>query len=57
VKRWLADSRERLRNDVRDRLAARLGVDTSVLGSILQDLQSQLDLSIRSALRDPTPPG
>jgi RNA polymerase sigma-70 factor (ECF subfamily) len=57
VKRWLADSREWLRNEVRDRLAARLGVDTSALGSILQELQSQLDLSIRSALRDPTPPG
>jgi RNA polymerase sigma-70 factor (ECF subfamily) len=56
VKRWLADSREWLRNEVRLRLAARLDVAPSTLESLLQELQSQLDLSIRTALRDPTPP-
>jgi RNA polymerase sigma-70 factor (ECF subfamily) len=56
VKRWLADSREWLRNEVHLRLAARLGMDTPALESLLHELQSQLDLSIRSALRDPTPP-
>ncbi|QRK12370.1 sigma-70 family RNA polymerase sigma factor [Archangium violaceum] len=54
VKRWLAQSRETLREEVRVRLAARIGVDTPALGSLLLELQSQLDLSIRSALRDPT---
>jgi RNA polymerase sigma-70 factor, ECF subfamily len=56
VKRWLAESREWLRNEVHLRLAARLGMDTPALQSLLQELQSQLDLSIRSALREPTPP-
>ncbi|MCY1015028.1 sigma-70 family RNA polymerase sigma factor [Pyxidicoccus sp. MSG2] len=55
VKRWLAQSREWLRNEVRVRLAARIGVDTPALGSLLRELQSQLDLSIRTAMRDPTP--
>jgi RNA polymerase sigma-70 factor (ECF subfamily) len=54
VKRWLAQSREWLRGEVRVRLAARIGVDTPALGSLLLELQSQLDLSIRSAMRDPT---
>lgn len=55
VKRWLAQSREGLRAEVRMRLAARIGVDTPALGSLLRELQSQLDLSIRTAMRDPTP--
>jgi RNA polymerase sigma-70 factor (ECF subfamily) len=55
VKRWLAQSRDWLRAEVRTRLAARIGVDTPALGSLLKELQSQLDLSIRSAMRDPTP--
>ncbi|MBZ4416484.1 sigma-70 family RNA polymerase sigma factor [Myxococcus sp. RHSTA-1-4] len=55
VKRWLAQSREWLRGEVRARLAARIGVDTPALGSLLHELQSQLDLSIRSAMREPTP--
>ncbi|TQF17445.1 sigma-70 family RNA polymerase sigma factor [Myxococcus llanfairpwllgwyngyllgogerychwyrndrobwllllantysiliogogogochensis] len=55
VKRWLAQSRERLRDDVRQRLAARLGEDTQGLSSLLRVLQSQLDLSIRSVMRDATP--
>lgn len=55
VKRWLAQSREGLRAEVRVRLAARIGVDTPALGSLLRELQSQLDLSIRTAMRDPTP--
>ncbi|WNG33362.1 sigma-70 family RNA polymerase sigma factor [Archangium violaceum] len=54
VKRWLAQTRETLREEVRVRLAARIGVDTPALGSLLLELQSQLDLSIRSAMRDPT---
>ncbi|MFP2925265.1 sigma-70 family RNA polymerase sigma factor [Pyxidicoccus sp. 3LG] len=55
VKRWLAQAREWLREEVRRRLAARIGVDTPALGSLLLELQSQLDLSIRSAMRDSTP--
>jgi RNA polymerase sigma-70 factor (ECF subfamily) len=55
VKRWLADSRESLRNEVHLRLASRLGMDPTALDSLLKELQSQLDLSIRTALRDPTP--
>ncbi|MCP3140968.1 sigma-70 family RNA polymerase sigma factor [Pyxidicoccus xibeiensis] len=55
VKRWLAQAREWLRAEVRTRLAIRIGVDTPALGSLLRELQSQLDLSIRSAMKDPTP--
>jgi RNA polymerase sigma-70 factor (ECF subfamily) len=55
VKRWLAQSREWLRAEVRTRLAARIGVETPALGSLLRELQSQLDLSIGSALGEPTP--
>ncbi|WP_267881059.1 sigma-70 family RNA polymerase sigma factor [Myxococcus stipitatus] len=55
VKRWLAQFREQLRLDVRARLAARLGEDSLELTSLLRVLQSQLDLSIRSAMLDVTP--
>ncbi|MBZ4400135.1 sigma-70 family RNA polymerase sigma factor [Myxococcus sp. AS-1-15] len=55
VKRWLAQFRERLRQDVRERLAARLGENSEGLTSLLRVLQSQLDLSIRSVMRDATP--
>ncbi|MFY2563518.1 sigma-70 family RNA polymerase sigma factor [Corallococcus terminator] len=47
VKRWLATAREWLLDQTRTRFAARVGARVPELGSLLAQLQSQLDLSIR----------
>jgi RNA polymerase sigma-70 factor (ECF subfamily) len=47
VKRWLASARQWLLEQTRARFAARVGAQVSELGSLLANLQSQLDLSIQ----------
>ncbi|AGC48587.1 DNA-binding regulatory protein [Myxococcus stipitatus DSM 14675] len=47
VKRWLATAREWLLDQTRVRFAARVGVSMPELDSLLAQLRSQLDLSIR----------
>ncbi|HEU0030446.1 MAG TPA: sigma-70 family RNA polymerase sigma factor [Kofleriaceae bacterium] len=49
--RWLQRIRQELLDDTRARLAARLGVASTELDSILRFIGSELDVSISSALR------
>ncbi|NTX60716.1 sigma-70 family RNA polymerase sigma factor [Myxococcus sp. CA051A] len=51
VKRWLATAREWLLDQTRTRFAARVGARVPELGSLLAQLQSQLDLSIRRLMK------
>ncbi|MBJ6761686.1 sigma-70 family RNA polymerase sigma factor [Myxococcaceae bacterium JPH2] len=55
VKRWLASAREWLLLQTRQRFAARVGTEVAELGSLLEKLQSQLDVSIRLLMPGPEP--
>ncbi|MEM9195685.1 MAG: sigma-70 family RNA polymerase sigma factor [Myxococcota bacterium] len=52
VARWIAASRVRLLEDTKELLRARLGARSSEVDSLFRLMQSQLDLSIASVLRD-----
>ncbi len=51
--RWLVGIRDKLVEDTRGRLAARLGVDTQEAASIVRLVQSQLDVSVIRHLGPP----
>ena len=57
VHRRLAAARERVLQETRGLLVERLKVDPAELDSLLELLRSQVDVSIRTALDAPTPPG
>jgi RNA polymerase sigma-70 factor (ECF subfamily) len=52
VRRWLADSRHRIVDETRRRLAERLDISPADCQSLVALLQSQVDLSVLKILKE-----